>query len=65
MTWLIYVCGVIVIVVGARWIIKRHVEVGIEGRSSAFILRGYAAMLLGLIAILIGIYILWNPRVLL
>lgn len=62
--WIAYAGGVIAIVVGARWIVKRSIEVGIEGRTPAFILRGGVAVLLGIIAILLGVYILWNPDIL-
>lgn len=63
-TWIAYAFGVIAIAVGVRWIVKRSVEVGIEGRAPTFILREGVAVLLGVIAILIGVYILWNPGIL-
>ena len=62
--WFAYVCGVIALVVGVRSIVKRSVEVGIEGRTPAFVLRGSVAVLLGVIAMLIGVCILWNPDIL-
>lgn len=56
--------GIAAIAVGVRWTIKREVAIGIEGRVPAFALRGAPAVLLGMMAILIGAYILWNPGVL-
>ncbi len=58
-TWIACAFGVIVIAVGVRWIVKRSVEVGIEGWAApTFILRGGMAVLFGVLAILIGVYIL-------
>ena len=54
-------------IVGARWIVERSVTLSIEGRERygpKFVLRGGLAVLFGIMAILIGVYILRNPGVL-
>lgn len=57
-TWINCIWALIAIVVGARWIIQRKVEVGIEGRTPAFVLAGSTAVVFGAIAILIGVFVL-------
>lgn len=64
MPWVAYIAGMGVIAAGIYWIITRRVGIGIEGRPPAFFVRGNAAVLLGVIAVLIGTYILWNPDIL-
>jgi len=49
--------GIGVILVGIYWIIKRSVPVGIEGRNPSFIAKGKWAVLLGSIAILLGLFV--------
>ena len=49
--------GIGVILVGVYWIIKRSVPVGIEGRNPSFIAKGKWAVLLGSIAILLGLFV--------
>ena len=66
-SWIVYSFGAIVMIVGARWIVERSVTLSIEGRERygpKFVLRGGLAVLFGIMAILIGVYILGNPGVL-
>ena len=51
------VWGVGVILVGVYWVIKRSVPVGIEGRDPSFIAKGKWAVLLGIIAIILGLFV--------
>ena len=46
--------GTGVIAVGIYWIIRSNVPVGIEGRPPAFHAKGKWAVLLGIVAIVIG-----------
>ena len=47
--------GIGVIGVGIYWIVRRNVPVGIEGYPSSFYVKGKGAILLGVVAILIGL----------
>jgi hypothetical protein len=49
--------GIIAIGVGIYWIINRDVPVGIEGSPPSFHARGKWAVLLGIVAIIIGLIV--------
>ncbi len=51
------VWGVGAILVGVYWIIKRSVPVGIEGKEPSFFAKGKWAVLLGIFAISLGLFI--------
>jgi hypothetical protein len=56
-SWLSYIWAGIVIVVGVRWIVRRKVDVGLEDRAPAWTLIGNRAVVLGVVAILIGVLV--------
>jgi len=49
--------GIGVIIVGIIWIIKRNVPIGVELRPPSFYAKGKWAILLGLFAIVLGLFI--------
>ena len=49
--------GIGVICVGIYWIVRRNVPVGIEGYPSSFYVKGKGAVLLGIVAILVGLIV--------
>ncbi len=51
------VWGVGAILMGIYWIIKRSVPVGIEGKEPSFIAKGKWAVLLGIFAIFLGLFV--------
>lgn len=51
------VAGVIIIIVGIVWCIKRTVPVGIEGRPPSFYVEGKWAIVLGALAIILGLFL--------
>jgi len=53
--------GIGAVFIGVYWVIKRSVPVGIEGRKSSYIAKGKYAVLLGITAIIIGLYVATNP----
>lgn len=55
-----YVWSAILITVGACWIIRREVGIGIAGSPPSFFARGTWATVLGFIAIAIGLVALFR-----
>ncbi len=49
--------GALAMLVGVYWILKRKVPVGIEGRPPSFHVAGKWAVLLGIVAIVIGLVV--------
>ncbi len=49
--------GISVIAIGVYWAIKRSVPVGIEGRKPSYIAKGKYAVILGIAAIILGLYV--------
>ncbi len=52
--------GIIAIITGLYWIIKRSVPIGIEGKKPSFYAKDNWAILLGIIAIIIGLFFVTN-----
>ena len=46
-----------VIVVGIAWLIKRKVSIGIEGRPTPYYAKGKWAVILGVFAIALGLFV--------
>jgi hypothetical protein len=46
--------------VGAYWIIKRHVPIGIEGQPPSFHARGWLSVTLGVVGIVIGLVVAFD-----
>jgi len=46
--------------VGVYWIIKRHVPIGIEGQPPSFHARGWLAVTLGVVGIVIGLVVAFD-----
>jgi len=53
--------GIGAILIGLYWVVKRSVPVGIEGRKPSYIAKGKYAVVLGITAIIIGLYVATNP----
>lgn len=53
-----YICGVWFIVFGARVVWKREVPVGIEDMPTSHVARGWTAVLLGVLFVLLGLAVL-------
>jgi hypothetical protein len=49
--------GIGVILVGIYWIINENIPVGIEGRPPEYFVRGKWKIILGILAILLGLFI--------
>lgn len=56
--WFELICALMFVGGGIRWIIKKEVEITIEGINYTFIASGFIAILLGIIVISIGVYAL-------
>ncbi|MGB4065079.1 MAG: hypothetical protein WBK19_14740 [Azonexus sp.] len=54
------VAGLILVVVGLHWVVKRNIPVGLEGRPPSFYLIGKWAVLAGLVAILAGLVLVFD-----
>lgn len=58
-----YVWSLGLIIIGIYIITKRKIEVGILGRPPVFYLKGRSAIIIGLLAVLVGLFVLLNPDI--
>jgi hypothetical protein len=49
--------GICAIVIGIVWIIKRNVPIGMEARPPSFYAKGKWAVILGILAIILGLFV--------
>lgn len=54
------VAGLILVLVGLHWVVKRNIPVGLEGRPPFFYLVGKWAVLAGLVAIVVGLVMVFE-----
>ena len=52
----IRIIGISCILCGIYWCIGREIPVGIEGRPPSFHIRGWSAILIGLLMLVLGIF---------
>ncbi len=55
------IAGVGVIIVAFIWFSRRHVDIGIEGEPPAFALKGRAAIIVAILAAILGLIVILKP----
>lgn len=58
-----YLFGIILIVTGFYWTIRKEISIRVEGKQALFIIKGFPAVVFGLIVAGLGIWVVLCPDV--